>query len=352
MYVRRLSGDAGFTLIEVLISAALMIAITALTCSVLQRARTAIEVTTQRGDLHQRARVGLGALASAIADAGAGSDSGPIVAAFGRWAPPLWSGARNRSLDQTALTLIRGLPSVPSALLAADAPAGSTTLSFEHAGCSLPCGFVDRMTVAVVDGRGDFDLFLLDETDGASAAVRRLDGGTDASYLRGAAVLPVDVRTFYWNAAGRELRSDAGDRADFPIVNDVVGLWFEYFGDPDPPQEPRPPAGDENCLYDSAGGLRPELQSLSAAGATLTPLEERLFADGPWCGSGAEPFDADLLRIRVVRVRLRVQAASPSNRGNHSAWFSNPGFATDPALLVKDLTLQTTVAPRNLAGWR
>jgi hypothetical protein len=31
-----------------------------------------------------------------------------------------------------------------------------------------------------------------------------------------------------------------------------------------------------------------------------------MFQDGPWCGSGDNEFDADLLRIRKVRVTLRM----------------------------------------------
>ena len=39
-----------------------------------------------------------------------------------------------------------------------------------------------------------------------------------------------------------------------------------------------------------------------------------MFTDGPWCGGGTTRFDADLLRIRLVRVTLRVQATAATMR--------------------------------------
>lgn len=352
MRVARERGDVGYTLVELLVSAALIISLTAVTCWLLKDARTAIEVSSQRAELQQRARVGLEAITSAIRDAGAGPDDGPFAGSVIRWAPAVWPGRADRSPTPDAITVLRVMPSVSSATLARDASADAATLEFDWAGCALPCGFVDRMIVAVLDGRGDFDLFVLLDTDGASASVRRLSGGTGSSYVRGAAVLPADMRTYYWNASGQELRADAGDRADFPVVNDVVGISFEYLGDPEPPQEPRPPAGDENCLYQASGAVRPGLQTLPRAGGTLAPLGRALFQDGPWCGVGSDPFDADLLRIRAVRVALRLQTASRSHRGVSAEWFRNPGSGVDSALLVKDLTIQTTITPRNLGRWR
>lgn len=344
--------EAGFTLIELLIAAGLTILLAALTGWLLADARSTIDVSRERADLQQRGRVALEAVGSALREAGTGARQGPLVGPLIRWMPTVWPGRSDRLSASDAMTTIRVLTSVPPATLAADAPAGSTTLAFDRAGCPLPCGFFDRMTVVVVDGRGDFDLFVLDATDGGAAAVRRLPGGTAASYVRGAAVFPAEVRTYYWKRPARELRSDDGDRGDFPVVNDVVDLAFEYLGDPAPPAEPRPPLGDENCLYDSAGAARAGLSYFARSGGTFAPLDAAVFQDGPWCGRGAEPFDADLLRIRVVRVMLRLQAGDPAYRGLDARWFRMPGTATDPARTVRDMVFQSAVTPRNLGGWR
>jgi hypothetical protein len=291
-------------------------------------------------------------LLSAIRSAGAGSDSGATAGPLIHWMPPLWAGRSDRAVSSTGITAIRVLPGVAPATLAVDAPADTETMEFDRGGCALPCGFADGMNVVVLDGRGDFDVFVLVETDGATANVRRVAGGTNGAYARGSAVLPAELWTFYWNTATRELRKDDGDRGDFPAIHDVVGLSFEYFGDPFPPLLPRPPAGEENCLYDLFGTPRTGLAVLPTAGATLAPLDVGLFEDGPWCGSGTEPFDADLLRIRSVRIALRIQASNSAYRGAAPVLFQNPGTATDPARLVKDVILQTTVTPPNLGGWR
>jgi hypothetical protein len=208
------------------------------------------------------------------------------------------------------------------------------------------------MTIVLVDGRGNFDLFVVLQTDGASATVRRLPGGTGATYAGGTAVIPAEVRTVYWNPDTYELRSDGGDRSDFPIVNDVVDMSLNYFGDPLPLTEPRPALGVENCLYDSAGALRAGQQVFEPAGATLAVLDMAVFEDGPWCGSGSEPFDVDLLRIRTVRVTIRLQVGNALYRGEDARWFRNPGLATDSAHMVRDFVVDTSIAPRNLGGWR
>ena len=344
--------QTGHTLIELLISAAVLLLLTALTCVVLVQAKESMEVSGERADVRQRARAGVESMVAAIRAAGAGSDRGPRAGPLIHWIPPLWAGRSDRTQPSTAITTLRALPGIAPATLAIDAPAGNATLDFDRAGCILPCGLTDGMKVIVLDGRGDFDLFVLTETDGASATVRRLAGGTNASYGRGSAVMPVEVRTFYWQSGARELRSDDGDRGDFPAISNVVRVSFEYFGDPFPPLRPRPPAGEENCLYDALGTPRTGMPVLLPAGGTLAPLDPGLFEDGPWCGSGAEPFDADLLRIRSVRLVLRAQASTAAFRGTDPLLFQNPGSGTNAGRLADDVILQTSVTPRNLGGWR
>ena len=73
------------------------------------------------------------------------------------------------------------------------------------------------------------------------------------------------------------------------------------------------------------------------------------FMDGPWCGAGAWRFDADLLRVRAVRVGLRLQAASQAVRGLSPLWFGRPGRAARPGQEVRDVELDTFVTVPNLA---
>ena len=70
------------------------------------------------------------------------------------------------------------------------------------------------MTIVLLDGLGNFDVFVVLQTDGVSATVRWLPGGTGAAYASGVAVLPVQLRTTYWNA---DLASCARTAATAPI---------------------------------------------------------------------------------------------------------------------------------------
>ena len=316
-------GDAGYTLIELLVAAALMLLLTAITCHVLVEVRATIDVGAGRADVQQRARVALDTLSVRIRSAGAGSARSSTPFRLMYWGPPLSPGRPGGSASEfsTAVTAFEALPSVPPATLAFDVPAGTATLDFDYtAGCPPPCGFFDRMTVLVADGVGDFDLFVLTTINGSSATVRRLDLGTGASYARGSPAVPVDVHAYYLNERSRELRVFDGDRSDLPVVNDVVALSFEY--------------------------------TVERADGSLGPLDAAMLQDGPWGGAGSQPFDADLLRIRAVRVTLRVQAGDQALRGSNWIWFRNPGPAVESARMVKDVTLRTSITPPNLGAWR
>jgi hypothetical protein len=101
--------------------------------------------------------------------------------------------------------------------------------------------------------------------------------------------------------------------------------------------------------------FRPRLEWLGPPESGLVPLTSSMLTDGPWCPGAGAPnrFDADLLRVRRVRVRLRLQAGDPSLRGQvasttERAWFRVAGTARDPYRLVPDLEVQFDVAPRNL----
>jgi type II secretory pathway pseudopilin PulG len=315
--------DAGYMLIELLVAAALMLLLTAVMCHVLVEVRATIDVSAERADLQQRGRVALQALSSRIRRAGAGPDRGVAAGRLVRWAPPIWPGspAGAPADSSTAVTTIEVLSAVTPATLAFDAPAGTGTLDFEYApGCAAPCGFFDRMTVLVADGRGDFDVFAVAAIDAGSATVRRLEIGTRGSYARGSPALPVDFHTYYFDHPKRELRAFDGDRSDLPVVNDVVALSFEYFAE--------------------------------APDGTLEPLDAGVLEDGPWRGAGAQPYDADLLRVRAVGVSIRLQAGNPACRGGDPRWFLNPGTAVEAPRLVKDISMRTFITPLNLGAWR
>ena len=68
-------------------------------------------------------------------------------------------------------------------------------------------------------------------------------------------------------------------------------------------------------------------------------------ADGPWCGTAPFRFDADLFRVRRVRVRLRLEADTDVVRSRTPARGARAGWATAPARVVRDVEIAIDVAP-------
>jgi hypothetical protein len=191
--------------------------------------------------------------------------------------------------------------------------------------------------------------------------------------LASGAVVPSDSRTYHLkrDADGIwQLMQYDGLVSDQPAVEDVIDLRFEYFGSGEPPTAALTPHGvrvtygaapplpavdnpgdtwgaGENCTIANAGGQY--VSRLANLGAGVVPLGQALLQDGPWCPDAAHAFrfDADLLRIRRVRVHVRLQAARPF-RGLPGVWFANGGAAGDPWRYVPDERVTLEVMPRNV----
>jgi hypothetical protein len=201
----------------------------------------------------------------------------------------------------------------------------------------------------------------------------------DAITINFPALIPGDARRLYFlrtDAQGSRLMQSDGAASTFPFLDDVVALRFEYFGDAEPPRAiaaagpvpvddsvrvtygPIPPAlmadppGDgwgpgENCTFTVvAGAHSPRLSAL--AGPGLVVLDETFVSNGPWCPDPGHPerFDADLLRVRRVRVHLRLQAIA-AFRGPAGVLFTRPGTATDAGRFVPDRSIRFDVGLRN-----
>ena len=183
-------------------------------------------------------------------------------------------------------------------------------------------------------------------------------------------------RSYYLRADGdvSHFMQFDGIETALPVLDDVAALGFEYFGEAQPPQVlPAPDAGEpivtvtygpspptpaiddpsdgwgpgENCTFAVVDGRHvPRLAEL--AGAAPVSLPAALLTDGPWCPDGrrADRFDADLLRVRLVRIRLRLQARTPF-RGASKLLFIHPGTAAEGRRSVPDQEVRVDVALRN-----
>jgi hypothetical protein len=208
------------------------------------------------------------------------------------------------------------------------------------------CGFEDGKKAIVFDRLGRFDLFTVDGAGPSQFGHLPARLATAYRLRDGPIVAEVVATTYYYDRARRQLRRSRGARTDAPIVDQVVDLAFEYYGDPNPPEWPRPPDGAGNCVFDEAG--RSRLAVLPVVDGALAAMPSELLTDGPFCGDGDQPFDADLYRVRRVRVTLRVQVAVEALRGRDPLLFRVPGVARTASRQVPDVVMRFDVSPRNL----
>ena len=87
-----------------------------------------------------------------------------------------------------------------------------------------------------------------------------------------------------------------------------------------------------------------------AGGTAPIQLPLALFEDGPWCPNAGHVnrFDADLLRLRRVIARVRIQSADPSLRGPAGVLFTRGGTARRGSAFLPDMEVSLEVSPRNL----
>jgi hypothetical protein len=217
--------------------------------------------------------------------------------------------------------------------------------------CQVPkdlCGFEEGMTVIIFDNTGHFDTFTITQVQDDAGHLQHRGQDLNYTYGAGATITQVVSHTYYRNAATNQLMRYDGANTELAIVDNVVDLRFDYFGDPASPTKPDPGvAGGANCLYDAMHNLV-GLPTLTADEGSLAILQPSQLVDGPWCGSGDTEFDADLLRIRKVRVTLRMQASNAELRGSNPLLFLNPGRAKQSMTMVPDYVVRFDITPRNL----
>jgi len=306
-------------------------------------------------DMQQGARFAAAALRRDLELAGAGPERGAGAGPLVNYLPPILPrrvGARDADPTATARSDAFSVLWVPrtTAQATLDAPLDSGRLVVSPSTACFPvsmaCGFASGMGLIVFDDTGRFDLFTATGADATGVTVQRRGAAPALPYPGGAAAAEVVARTWYFDPASRQLRQYDTNTTDTPALDDVVGMRVEYFGRTEAPSRPKPAAGVANCLYDSAGTPLP-FPGVSVSGDTFVALPLDKFTDGPWCGAGGIEFDADLLRVRRVRVTLTLQASSRAMRGR-GAGFLAAGTNVSVWNRLTDLAVVIDAAPRNL----
>ena len=383
-----MSGDRGFTLVELLAATAVMLVVVGAIAGLTSPASGLFGTQLERMDMQQRLRVGIDALQKDLLMAGAGTYAGDHRRTLGSDSVavlPYRIGAASPDPDGSffddRITLMYVPPTAAQASLHDPFPvaAGQLALNVEP-GCPAAdpsCGFTTGMTAVIVDGTGNRDLFRIVDVQGSVLQLRHLGASGSHSYSAGSSISEAMMVT-YWLKTDTTTRTYQlmrydGDATDVPITDHVVGLTFEYFGDGVPPQmlpapvakstygpNPPPVADDdlqdvwgagENCVFAISSGVQiPRLDWLASDG--LVPLTAAQLTDGPWCPDSATPgrYDADLLRIRKIRITLRVQASDPSLRGMAGRFFRRSGTSLGGQRFVPDHEIRFDITPRNLRG--
>jgi prepilin-type N-terminal cleavage/methylation domain-containing protein len=349
--------DAGFTLIELLIATSLVLLIVAGMTALMTPAGQLAVAEPDSADMQQRLRVGAAALYRDVSAAGAGLDTsfpaGPLIA----YLPPILPrrlGAIDADAPDVSKADVISVITVPVThvqSVLSSASSGTSFLVHEAAGCvpgQPSCGFATGMDAMVFDAGGRFDLFTVIDVQGAETYVRSRGPLPLRVYEAGAFVSEVRARTYFIDRTTKQLRQYDTDQTDVPVTDGVIELQIEYFGTPMPPSFPKPSPGESNCLYDTDGNRLPGMATLAPGTDGLTALGLSMFVDGPWCGEGATRFDADLLRIRRVRITLGVEAASAARRGIGPR-FKTPGTSRSALQHVADAIVSFDVAPPNLS---
>ena len=382
----------GFTIVEMVVSVAIMMAVTGGIFALLNPAQGAFQAQPEVSDMQQRLRVGADAMYNDLLMAGAGPYAGSAVGPLGSYFAtvlPFRRGDQSPDppgayeTDRISLLYVPSGSSQMTTLAMADI--GADIRVDAQPGCSdidPLCGFKAGMMAIIFDDTGRYDTFRITGLMDSPAAVQHDGQPLSNAYGAGSRIAQIVAAT-YWlkidalTKTYQLMRYD-GFQTDVPVADNVVGLSFEYYGDPRPPVLRKPPTDPKgpwtsygpkppplgvndpadswgegaNCIFtveESQQVTRPELAELGSVTDPLVKLDSSRLTDGPWCPDGVFParVDADLLRVRKIRVTLRVQVGLEAFRGTGEL-FARPGTSRGGERYVPDQEIKFDVTPRNL----
>jgi hypothetical protein len=396
---RRLRSETGFTLVEMLVSMGIMLAVLGGVFAAFNPAQGSFQTQPEFSDMQQRLRVGNDRLYNGLIVAGSGTYSGSAVGALGQFFAPVLpyrvgaidnDPSRGVYFREDAITIFH-VPTTASQCTIRDQmpqPSSEVKVNAEP-GCPSGdplCGFEEGMRVVIFDNTGSFDFFTITQVQSASLHLQHRPPINPSDFSKaydvGATISQINTDCYYWRQdpatnTFQLMHYDLG-AVDTPLIDDVVGLRFEYLGDATPPvlrvpvtepvgpwtsYGPKPPAlgvdvasdswpAGENCTFrvDATSGT--QVSRLAALGppGSLAPLATAQLTDGPWCpdASNVNRYDADLHRVRQIRVTFRVQTGVAVLRGPAGVLFSRGGVGRAADRLVPDQAVQFDVTPRNL----
>ena len=367
---RRRSPHAGFSIVEVLVSVTVMLIIAGSIFALVDPTQGITRAQPEASDMQQRMRVATDLMARDLIMAGAGTYSGAIAGGLANFFAPiqpvrsgtLYHGEAMQRYFPDRITIAYVPNTAAQTTIREPMPQTSSEVKVDaRPGCPANdalCGFEQDMRVIIFDETGAYDFFTITEvqTDALHLQHRPPINPDDFSKRyspdENARIAQCETHTYFveppmsQDAPRRQLMHYIGWGPEPEVVIDnVVDLQFQYFGDPNPPTDPRPKAGFSNCIFDDAGNsLMPVLPS---NGSSLVELTEDILRTGPLCGAVPNQFDADLYRVKKVRVTVRIQAPDDM-RGGDAFLFRNPGGGRSAYKYVPDYEMSFEISPRNM----
>jgi pilin/secretion family protein with methylation motif len=376
--------EHGFSLIELTVAVGLMLTVTAGVFTLMNPAHGSFSAQPEVSDMQQRLRVSTDTLYKDLIMAGGGAYQGSMngsLANFFASVLPRRVGAINEDgptvFKADTITVIYVPQTIAQTTLDTKGPnLNSVEIGVTKTpGCPPDddlCGFTTGMTVMIYDASGNYDIFTITNVQEKALHLQHnTDNLEYTGYVPGVAkIVQVTSFVYYLNTVTNQIMFyNGGAGADVPVVDNVVGLAFEYYGDPQPPAwvsgtkgvsdpvgpwttyGPKPiTPGVANCVFDGATPPAGVLPALGLPGTGLVKLTSAQLIDGPWCPNDASPsrWDADLLRVRKIGVTVRVQAANAALRGPASTLFTRGGTSRGGEKWVPDQEIRFQVSPRNL----
>jgi hypothetical protein len=360
-----MNGERGYSLVEMLVSTAVMMVVVGGVFSIVNPARGTSRVQPEFADVQQRARVGADTLFKDLVMAGAGPYQGATTGSLAKFFAPIVPYRLGRlnpdppqSFRDDALTIVYVPNTSSQTFITQDMPNESVEIKVDgQPNCPADdplCGFTEGMSVLIFDETGAYESFEVTQVQSDAMHMQHRGQRFQKAYDAGAVIVQAEWSHFYWDSNQLQLRRYDGIATDVPILDNVVGLTFTYFGDPNPPTSPAPTIGVENCVIDASGNPKLPVLTLGAGAlsqaGSLVEIDPQIFRQGDLCGDpdSTNAFDADLYRIRKIGVRLRVQASDPTLRGSDTRFFARPGVGRTADGFVPDYELRFEVSPRNL----
>jgi hypothetical protein len=396
-------GEQGFSAVEMLISTAIMMVITGSVFGLMNPAHGTFKSQPEVSDMQQRMRIGVDTLQKDILMAGAGAYSGARVGTLGNFMATIVPDREGNvtpdppgtfkcttnfcdALDASdSLTVMYVPPTSAQTTIANAMPSNSSEIKVKsQPGCPNNdplCGFKVGMQVMIFDETGTYDAFSITNVQAPSLHLQHKGVDFAKSYDSTASIAQIATYTYWLKtdtvAESYQLMRYDGFETDLPVAENVVGLAFEYFGEPAAPAilkaltdpkgpwtnyGPKPPVvgvdppdawgPGENCLFEVVGGKQVPRSTMPnlGPGGQLVKLGKAKLTDGPWCpdGTTGNRYDADLLRVRKVKVTMRVQVGPKSLRGPAGTLFLRAGTSRGAYGFVPDHEISFEVTPRNL----